>query len=267
MKEHLNRIALVTGGSSGIGRGAAIELARNGSAVAIHGRDLAEAESVAQLILDFGGRAIAFAGEIQDEDQVRELVRNVVECFGGINTLVTSAGIQRYGSAVDTDVLTWDEVFNVNVKGAFLAAKYSLPYLRESPAGSIAIVASAQATATQPNVVAYTASKGALVSLARAMAVDEGPRGVRVNSISPGSVDTPMLRQSALALSDGSESGTEEILRNWGSSHPLGRIAEIKEIGEVISFITSPRASFLTGVDIRVDGGLAAKLPAPMPKS
>ena len=150
MKEHLNRIALVTGGSSGIGRGAAIELARNGSAVAIHGRDLAEAESVAQLILDFGGRAIAFAGEIQDEDQVRELVRNVVECFGGINTLVTSAGIQRYGSAVDTDVLTWDEVFNVNVKGAFLAAKYSLPYLRESPAGSIAIVASAQATAKGP---------------------------------------------------------------------------------------------------------------------
>jgi len=267
MKEHLNRVALITGGSSGIGKGAAIALARQGSAVAIHGKDLIEADSVARYINGFGGTAVALSGEIYDADKVRQLVEDVIKHFGQLDTLITSAGIQRYGDAVETDLLTWNEVFDVNVKGVFLASKFSLPFLRKSQSGSIAIVASAQATATQPNVVAYTASKGALVSLARAMAVDEGAAGVRVNSISPGSVDTPMLRKSAGTLSDGTVNGLQKVLDDWGSSHPLGRIAQIEEIGEVISFVTSPRASFLTGEDIRVDGGLASKLPAPMPKN
>ena len=116
-----------------------------------------------------------------------------------------------------------------------------------------------QATASQANVVAYTASKGALVALARAMAIDEAGYGVRVNSVSPGSVDTPMLRASAAMFSDGTPDAVERTVATWGSAHALGRVATLDEVGAVISFIASPRASFVTGADIRVDGGLLAR--------
>jgi NAD(P)-dependent dehydrogenase (short-subunit alcohol dehydrogenase family) len=184
--------------------------------------------------------------------------------FGRLDTLVTCAGIQRYGDAVATSEETWDEVFDVNVKGVFLAAHAALPHLRTGPAGSIVIISSAQATATQNQVVAYTASKGALVALARAMAVDEAEFGVRVNSVSPGSVDTPMLRASAALFGDGAD-GAEAVVATWGTAHPLGRVAKASEVGEVVSFLASPRASFVTGADVRVDGGLLARIAAPLP--
>ena len=183
-----------------------------------------------------------------------------------MDILVTSAGIQRYGTTIDTPIEVWDEVFNVNVKGVFLACQAALPEIRKSPAGAIAIIASVQASATQANVAAYTSSKGALLSLARAMAVDEGPHGVRVNSISPGTIDTPMLRNTARLLSDGSSAGMQGLVDDWGSAHALGRTGTIQELGAVISFVTSPRASFMTGDDIRVDGGLLARLAAAAPK-
>ena len=147
-----------------------------------------------------------------------------------------------------------------------MACKAALPEIRKRPAGSVAIIASAQATATQENVVAYASSKGALLSLARAIALDEGRFGVRVNSISPGTIDTPMLRNTASLLSDGSSAGMQALVDDWGSAHALGRTGTIQELGAVISFVTSPRASFMTGDDIRVDGGLLAKLAAAAPK-
>jgi NAD(P)-dependent dehydrogenase (short-subunit alcohol dehydrogenase family) len=128
------------------------------------------------------------------------------------------------------------------------------------------MVSSAQATATQKQVAAYTASKGALVALTRSMAVDEADYGVRVNSVSPGSVDTPMLRASAASFSDGSEAGTPHVIDSWGAAHALGRVATIAEVGEVVSFMTSPRASFVTGTEVCVDGGLLAQIAVALPK-
>ena len=265
MNDHAGRVALITGGSSGIGRGAAIELARQGAAVAVHGLVLEEAEQVVDIIRQDGGRALAVTGPINDPATSENAVRATIGAFGRLDTLVTSAGIQRYGDVVATPESTWDEVFDINVKGVFLACKFALPYIRKSPAGSIVVIASVQASASQPQVAAYTASKGALVALARAMAVDEGGRGVRVNSVSPGSVDTPMLQAAAALFSDGSQQGIDNVVGNWGTAHPLGRVATIEEVGAVISFIASPLASFVTGDDIRVDGGLLALLPAPIP--
>ena len=264
--EQSGRVALVTGGSSGIGRGAANELARQGASVVVHGLTIDEANLVVQEIRIAGGTAIAAAGPIDDPETTQSAVALAVSEYGQLDVLVTSAGIQRYGTALDTPIEVWDEVFNVNVKGVFLACKAALPEIRKSKAGAIAIIASVQASATQANVAAYTSSKGALLSLARAMAVDEGPFGVRVNSISPGTIDTPMLRNTARLLSDGSPAGMQALVDNWGSAHALGRTGTIQELGSVISFVTSPRATFMTGDDIRVDGGLLARLAAAAPK-
>jgi len=264
--EQQGRVALVTGGSSGIGRGAANELAKQGAAVVVHGLTLDEANLVVQEIRIAGGKAVATAGPIDDPETAVAAVALALAEYGQLNILVTSAGIQRYGTAVDTPIEVWDEVFNVNVKGVFLSCKAALPEIRKSMMGAIAIIASVQATATQANVAAYSSSKGALLSLARAIAVDEGPRGVRVNSISPGTIDTPMLRNTARMLSDGSPSGMQALVDDWGSAHALERTGTIQELGSVISFVTSPRASFMTGDDIRVDGGLLARLAAAAPK-
>ena len=264
--EQAGRVALVTGGSSGIGRGAANELALQGASVVVHGLTLEEAELVVSEIRIAGGRAIATGGPIDDPQTTINAVELAISEYGQLDVLVTSDGIQRYGTATDTPIEVWDEVFNVNVKGVFLACQAALPWIRKSEAGSIAIIASVQASATQANVVAYTSSKGALLSLARALAVDEGKYGVRVNSISPGTIDTPMLRNTARLLSDGSMSGMQALVDDWGSAHALGRTGTIQELGAAISFITSPRASFMTGDDVRVDGGLLARLAAAAPK-
>jgi NAD(P)-dependent dehydrogenase (short-subunit alcohol dehydrogenase family) len=264
--EQSGRVALVTGGSSGIGRGAANELARQGASVVVHGLTIDEANLVVQEIRIAGGTAIAAAGPIDDPETSQSAVALALTEYGQLDVLVTSAGIQRYGTALDTPIEVWDEVFNVNVKGVFLACKAALPEIRKSQSGAIAIIASVQASATQANVAAYTSSKGALLSLARAIAVDEGPHGVRVNSISPGTIDTPMLRNTARLLSDGSPAGMQALVDDWGSAHALGRTGTIQELGSVISFVTSPRATFMTGDDIRVDGGLLARLAAAAPK-
>lgn len=265
MGEHEGRVALVTGGSQGIGRGVALELARQGSAVVVHGETEGPAWETVREIEEGGGRATALCGRIDERETSSLAVDAALAAFGRLDTLVTSAGIQRYGDVPSTSEATWDEVFDVNVKGVFLAAQCALPHLRRSGAGSVAIVASVQATATQNGVAAYTASKGALLALARSMAVDEARYGVRVNSVSPGSVDTPMLRTSAALFGDGSQQGVERVLAEWGTAHPLGRVATASEVGQVVSFLTSPRAGFVTGDDIRVDGGLLARLAAPIP--
>lgn len=264
--EQQGRVAIVTGGSSGIGSGAARELAMQGASVVVHGLTLAEASRVVLEIQSTGGEAIAFSGPIDDPQTTLAAVELALSKYGHLDVLVTSAGIQRYGTTIETPIEVWDEVFNVNVKGVFLACKAALPEIRKSPSGSIAIIASVQATATQANVAAYTSSKGALLSFARAMAVDEGPYGVRVNSISPGTIDTPMLRNTAKILSDGTPAQMQALVDEWGSAHALGRTGTIAELGAVISFVTSPRASFMTGDDIHVDGGLLARLAAAAPK-
>jgi NAD(P)-dependent dehydrogenase (short-subunit alcohol dehydrogenase family) len=261
------RVALVTGGSTGIGEAAATVLARAGTAVVVHGLDAAEARDTAARIEQEGGRAIGVGGPVQDPATSADAVAAAVETFGRLDVLVTSAGIQRYGDVVSTSPQTWDEVLAVNLTGVYYAAHAALPYIRRSPAGAVVVVASVQGTTTQPQVAAYTASKGALHALTRAMAVDEAQYGVRVNSVSPGSVDTPMLRSSARLFGGDTPQGEQSVIDLWGSSHPLGRVARPPEVGEVIAFLASERASFVTGADVRVDGGLLSLIGAPLPQA
>jgi NAD(P)-dependent dehydrogenase (short-subunit alcohol dehydrogenase family) len=257
-------VALVTGGSQGIGRGIALALARAGAAVVVHGLTEDYVDETVALIRDSGGSAMGSAGAIDEPKTSTDAVARAIETFGRLDHLVTAAGIQRYGDAVSTPIETWDEVFAVNVRGVFLAARAALPQIR-TRRGSVTLISSVQATATQNSVAAYTASKGALTALCRAMAVDEAAYGVRVNSIAPGSVDTPMLRTSAALWSDGSAAAVEDTIASWGSAHALGRVARPDEIGDAVSFLASDAASFITGAELRVDGGLLARLAAGLP--
>lgn len=265
MKEHAGRVALVTGGASGIGRATAELLAAGGAAVAVNGLREGDAAETVAAIAAAGGQAVPVIADVCDASALAAAVEATVAAFGRLDVLVTSAGIQRYGTVADTEEKTWDEVFAVNVKGVFLAARAALPHLRRSGDGAIVVVSSVQAVATQANVAAYTAGKGALGALVRSMAIDEAPYGVRVNAVCPGSVDTPMLRHSARLFSDGTPEGVDALLGRWGRAHPLGRIAQPLEVAEVVAFLAGRRAGFVTGADIRVDGGLLASLAVALP--
>jgi NAD(P)-dependent dehydrogenase (short-subunit alcohol dehydrogenase family) len=263
--DHAGSVALVTGASSGIGRAVAELLAAQGASVVVCSVDAAQARSVAGAMTERGLAAVPAVADVRDQGSVAAAVRTAVDTFSSLDTLVTCAGIQAYGTVTDTDVQTWDDVFAVNVKGVFLAARAALPQLRRSARGAIVIVSSVQAFATQAGVAAYAASKGALNALTRSMAIDEAGHHVRVNAVCPGSVDTPMLRRSAALFSDGSRQGVQRTIDEWGRAHPLGRVAQPAEVAQVVSFLASPRASFVTGEDIRVDGGLLASVAVRLP--
>ncbi|WP_350280180.1 SDR family oxidoreductase [Kribbella sp. HUAS MG21] len=205
-----------------------------------------------------GGRVTGVQVDVSD----RAALASVAEEIGAVDVLVCAAGVQRYGTVVDTPWNVYDEVMAVNVGGVFFACQAFVPKLPRG--GSVVVVASVQAYAAQTSVAAYSMGKGALLSLVRAMAVDHAPDGIRVNAVCPGSVDTPMLRTSAAQFAGGRT--TDEVVAEWGRSHPLGRVATPGEVAEVIYFLSSSAASFVTGADVKVDGGLTAGLAVALPE-
>ena len=185
-------------------------------------------------------------------------VAQAVNLFGGLDILVNSAAIHPFGTVEETSWETWNRCLSVNVGGIFLFARSSIPEMKKRGGGAIVNLASVQGFACQNGVAAYVASKGAIHSLTRALALDCAPFRIRVNSISPGSIATPMLEFAAHTFSP--DLPVAQVFERFGHAHPLGRVGTPEEVAELALFLASDRAAFCTGADYRIDGGLTAGL-------
>jgi NAD(P)-dependent dehydrogenase (short-subunit alcohol dehydrogenase family) len=262
--EFRGKVAVVAGGGAGIGLAAARKLAQEGASVVICSDREDQTTQAAGGLSEENLEVRGMRADVTSSADMKGLVDFAVEAYGGLDVLVNSAGVQRYGTVADTEESVWDEVLGVNLKGIYLASRYAIPEMRERGGGAIVNVSSVQAIASQRGVAAYTASKGGINALTRAMALDHAHENIRVNAVCPGSVDTPMLRWAADLFKG--EDTVEATVEDWGRMHPLGRVARPEEIAEVICFLASPKASFVTGADYKVDGGLLAALGVRLPE-
>jgi NAD(P)-dependent dehydrogenase (short-subunit alcohol dehydrogenase family) len=258
-----DKVAVVAGGSLGIGRAVAKRLAHGGATVFICGDVDGPVVATADDLRREGLNVRGFTADIARAADVERVIREVEDAAEGIDILVNSAGIQRYGTVVDTTEEDWDRVLSVNVKGMFLASKFAIPSMRRRGGGAIVNVSSVQAFVAQERVAAYAASKGAIISLTTAMAVDHARDGIRVNAVCPGSVDTPMLRASARMLAE--DRSEDNLIAEWGRSHLLKRVGRPEEVAEMVAFLAGDASSFVTGSTFRIDGGLTAQIAVALP--
>ncbi len=245
------KVAIVTGGAMGIGEATARKLADLGATVAIFDIDCDAGTKSASSIAKSGATCDFFPCNVSNSTEVSEAVQSVVRKYGEIDILVSNAGIQLYGDVVTTAEEDWDRLMGINLKGCFLVAKAAVPHMLKRGGGAIVIVGSVQSMTAISNSVAYVTSKHGLLGLTRAMSLDFAQKGIRVNCVCPGAIDTPMLHWAA-SLSD----NPDAVMQTCNRMHPLGRIGRAEEVAESIVYLASPMASFITGAALVVDGGM-----------
>jgi NAD(P)-dependent dehydrogenase (short-subunit alcohol dehydrogenase family) len=255
MKEFAGLVALVTG-TTGIGRAIAMRFAAGGAQVVACGIDTGGNEELAHDAAKLGLTLQVESCDVTNFEQVRSVIAKTVGRFEGLDIIVNAAAIHPFGTVVETDLATWNRCMMVNVGSIYLLAHLGIPEMKKRGGGAILNLASVQGHACQRGVAAYAASKGAIHSLTRALALDHAADNIRVNSISPGSIRTPMLARSAANFSP--DLPAEEVFARFGAAHPLGRIGTPEEVAELAAFLASDKAGFCTGSDYLVDGGLLA---------
>jgi NAD(P)-dependent dehydrogenase (short-subunit alcohol dehydrogenase family) len=249
-KQLHGKVALITGGAGGIGRATALLFAREGAAVGIVDLNQEAGEEVAREISTAGGRAIFERADVTRAADCRRVVERIIRAFGSIHILFNNAGVIRRASVLEISEEDWDAVIAVNVKSVFLMSREVIPVMTKVVRGSIINTASGWGLAGGPRAAAYCASKGAVVLLTKAMAIDHGRQNIRVNCICPGDTDTAMLRSEARQLGE-----TEDRFLAGSAKRPLGRVGTPEEIAQAALYLASDAASFVTGAALVVDGG------------
>jgi len=248
-----DRVAVITGAASGIGAATAQLFAQHGARVALVDVDVDRLEKTCEAIGTAGGRAMAIQADVTDSRAAREGIARVLGQWGRLDTVVTASGISAGGTVASTDEDTWDRVFAVNVKGTYLWLHEALPHMVACGGGSIVMLGSQLAVSSGGNNAAYIASKGAIASLAKTMAVDHAAQGIRVNAVMPAVIDTPMSRRSIQRQGD-----PDAARGRWMQRHPMNRFGTPEEVARAILFLASDDASFSTGSLLFVDGGWTA---------
>jgi NAD(P)-dependent dehydrogenase (short-subunit alcohol dehydrogenase family) len=244
-----NKVALVTGAGSGIGRAVAVKYAQEGAKVVVSDINLEGGDETVALIIAAGGDAIFVHADTSLPEDNEALVAATVKHYGALHIACNNAGIGSKPADIgDFDIATWDKVVGINLSGVFYGMHYQIPALLASGGGNIVNMASILAKVATPQQSAYVASKHGVIGLTEAGAVEYATRGIRVNAVGPGYIDTPPLQAM-----------TEEARATIIAQHPIGRLGRAEEVAEVVAWISSDKASFVTGAYYPVDGGLLAQ--------
>ncbi|MCF8532920.1 MAG: SDR family oxidoreductase [Reyranella sp.] len=248
-----DQVAIVTGGASGIGAASARLFAAEGAKVALVDLDEVGLGQVAADIDSKGGQALTIAADVSSDSRARAGVAQVMEKWGRIDVLLTAAGASTGGTVDTIEEAAWDRTFAINVKGTYLWIHYAIAPMIAARSGAIVTIGSQLAQSSPGKNAAYIASKGAIASFTKTMAVDHAAQGIRVNALMPGVIDTPMPARSLKRYAD-----PEAMRTFWKHRHPMGRIGQPEEVAKAALFLASDDSSFITGTLLFVDGGWTA---------
>lgn len=249
------KVAVVTGAGSGIGRACALSLADVGAAVVVNDIDAGAIEQTLDEVLAGGGKAVGRVGDVRRPDDVSALVNFALAAFGSLDVMVANAAISTYVPFEEMSVEDIDLVLETDLRGALLCAQQSIPALRAAGGGSIVFISSVQAFVTLAGCLPYAAAKAGLVAAARALAVEVGRDGIRVNAVAPGTIDTPMLHRD---LSGMNRDEAEQFMQRVNDANALGRVGRPDEIAACVVFLASDASSYVTGSTLVADGGYVA---------
>lgn len=254
-----DKVAVITGAASGIGRATAILFAKEGAKIVAADINAGGVEETVKMIEDGGGEAVAVRTDISKSEDVQKMFDTTLKTYGRVDILVNNAGVVLGKTFEESTEEDFDRVVSVNFKGTFLCCKYAVPTLKKQGSGVIVNVASVSGNVGQLYHVVYGGTKSAIIGFSRALAVELAPHNIRVNSISPGAVDTPMLRNDVAAQAAMRGLTVKDIIREFEEQGVFRRWAKPEEIAQAILFLASDDSSYVTGADLRVDGGWTAK--------
>jgi NAD(P)-dependent dehydrogenase (short-subunit alcohol dehydrogenase family) len=248
------QVSLVTGAASGIGAATAARLGRDGGTVVAVDRDAGGLEATLRRVAEAGGQGHAVAADLSEPGAAERIVAACIDAAGRLDVLVPAAGITRRGTAAETSDDDWEAVVGVDLTAVFRCCRAAIPVMRDNGGGAIVTVGSAWGVVAGPQTVAYAAAKGGVVNLTRALAIDHGPDGIRVNCVCPGDIDTPLMREELRLVG----LDPEAEMASSAAGRPVGRVGRPEDVAAAIAFLASEDAGYITGTTLVMDGGWLA---------